>query len=349
MSIRGIVRAVPSSGDLFHQLNLESEGFLVPVDASAAPAAFREIPIGCQAEVTGICIMKTESWHQNTPLPRIKSFSIIMWSPADIKLLSRPPWWTSERLMMALAVLLAALLAIFIWNRILNRLVERKTWQLMREKIAHANATMKVSERTRLAVELHDALSQTLTGVSLQLDAAEQARRKNPALLGKHIEAARRTLQSCREELKNCLWDLRSRALEERRIADAIRKTLSPHLGAATLSISCDVPRSKLSDHTLHTLLSIIREAVTNAIRHGHASCIAITGSLDASTLVFAICDNGSGFDPHACPGVAEGHFGLQGISERVGHLGGRLDLSSAPGKGTTVRLTLNLTPPAAP
>ena len=344
--IRGIARTVPSPGDLSSRMSLESEGTLVPVDAGASPDAFKDVAIGCQMEVTGICIMKTESWHQNTPVPRIKSFSVIMRSQADLRILSRPPWWTPERLTMAIAVLIAALLAIFAWNRALNRIVERRTRQLMKERIAHANVSLKVSERTRLAMELHDALSQSLTGVSLQIDAVEQARRKNPALIAQHIKTAQRTLQSCREELKNCLWDLRNRALEERRVSDAIRKTLAPHVGAAEISISCDVPRSRLSDHTLHTILSIIREAVTNAIRHGHASRISITGTLDASTLAFTVCDNGAGFDPSSSPGVREGHFGLQGISERACHLGGRLDISSTPGKGTTVRISFTNSPP---
>lgn len=68
-----------------------------------------------------------------------------------------------------IGALLAALAGIFIWNRSLNRLAERRGRELTEESIAHIAAAMKVGERTRLAIELHDALSQNLTGVSLEI------------------------------------------------------------------------------------------------------------------------------------------------------------------------------------
>ncbi len=72
-------------------------------------------------------------------------------------------------------------------------------------------AELKTAERTRLAAEIHDSISQILTGAAMQLDAGETA-------------AAKRILASCRRELRACLWDLRSRALDEKDILKLVAK-----------------------------------------------------------------------------------------------------------------------------
>jgi len=233
------------------------------------------------------------------------------------------------------------LIAFVVWNRILRRLIERRSQQLFREQVAHASSDLKIGERTRLAVELHDSLSQTLTGVSFQIDAAEKARQRDPLRVEKHLSIAKRTLQSCREELRNCLWDLRNNALEETDTATAIRRTVEPHLGEAELVLDMQVSRAKLSDNTFHSILCILRELAVNAVRHGTARHVAIDGRLTAGTLTFSVVDDGCGFDPDNHPGMDEGHFGLQGISERIDTLGGDMSISSVANEGTTVTFSL--------
>ena len=106
-------------------------------------------------------------------------------------------------------------------------------------------AELKVSERTRLAVELHDTLSQNITGACLKVNAAEQLLDSAPAVAAEHLSVAAKTLMSCRNEIRNCLWDLRSQALEEDTMDAAIRKTLEPHLdGSADISVRFAVPRT---------------------------------------------------------------------------------------------------------
>ena len=229
---------------------------------------------------------------------------------------------------------------IFIWNRILNRLVERRSRALLKEQAAHDVADLKVEERTRLAVELHDTLAQNLTGISLQIDAAQMAAEENPNSVMPYLETARRKMQNCRENLRNCLWDLRSGAFEEKTLAEAIRRTIAPHIGTTDVHVDMDVPCRKLSDNTLHAVLCIIRELVINAIRHGKASLIGISGQLESDGLSFSVSDNGVGFDPTTRPGLSEGHFGLQGVSERARRLGGQFSIDSAPGHGTVARLS---------
>ena len=336
--IHGLVRSLPPESD-DARMSVECGVYLVPVEVSACPELISGISSGTELEITGTCIFDTDDWHPPATFPRINEFLLVIRQPEDIKVVSRPSWWTPGRLLVIIGALLAALGGIAAWNRMLNRIVERRTRELAKERFARDSANLKVEERTRLAVELHDTLAQNLTGISLQIDAAQMAAEENPSSAIPYLETARRKMQNCRENLRNCLWDLRSRAFEEKSLADAIKKTIAPHAGDAETQVDVDIPCRKLSDNAIHAVLCIIRELVLNAVRHGKASRIRIAGQLEKSGMSLTVADNGVGFDPATRPGMAEGHFGLQGVSERARRLGGTFEISSAPGQGTVASL----------
>ena len=123
----------------------------------------------------------------------------------------------------------------------------------------------------------------------------------------------------------------------------AVRRTLAPYVAGTELMVRFNVARESLTDNTAHALLRIIRELVQNAIRHGHAKKIKIAGHLDGTRLLFSVEDNGNGFDPKDCPGVQQGHFGLQGIRERVKQFNGEMSIASETGKGAKVTITMNM------
>ena len=340
--LNGVIRSLPPPDGL--RLNLENDGFLVPVDAGTALSAFDGLEIGCRVEVTGICNINVAESSQGAPLPHIDGFSVILRRAGDLVVLERPPWWTPRRLLYLVGALLAALVGILIWNLILNRLVERRSRELMRTRIARDEANLKTEERMRLAVELHDTIAQDMTGVAMQIDAAEMASECDPAGLQSHLVAARQRMHSCRENLRNCLWDLRNRPFETRHLSDAIRRTVAPHQGDAQVDIRCPLACRDLSDNTIHAVLCILRELVINAVRHGRATRIAISVGRGDDGLALHVSDNGAGFDPLDRPGPAQGHFGLLGVSERVNRLGGSLKLDSACGRGTEVTIS-NINP----
>lgn len=341
IKVTGTVVSRPANEKDLHRAVLDNNGTQLPVIADSLPDALQDVVPGCVLEVSGICLMETENWRPDSPFPRVTGAAIIPRTEADVRILSRPPWWTPQRLFVVIGSLLAVLLGSLVWIRFLNRLVTKRSRELMREEIAHAEADFRSEERTRLSVELHDTIAQNLTGVSLQLDSIQLAAESNPKLLPKYIETTRLSLQNCRTTLRNCLWDLRSRTLEEKLLSDAIIRTIAPHKESAAVSVSCDIRTQGLSDNSVHAILCIIREAVINAVRHGKASEIGISGTQSTDgRLSFSITDNGCGFDPSRAPGIGEGHFGLQGIRERVHALKGTVQITSSPGHGTTVTLT---------
>ena len=152
-------------------------------------------------------------------------------------------------------------------------------------------------------------------------------------------------LNSCRTELRQCLFDLRSDTLEETNFSTAISRTLDQLDGNTTIKVRFNVPRSRLKDTTAHAILAIVRELTGNAIRHGAATEVLVAGSIEPGRILFSVRDNGSGFDPESCVGPLQGHFGIEGIRNRLEKLNGTLSIDSRPGDGTRAVVVIPLPP----
>ena len=343
--IEGEVASTPSEMRNSGMMRLRRDAMTVEVLTSEIdPDGLEDISEGCIVSATGICIVDFDDSDLAAALPTWRRTVILPRSTADIRIVSQPPWWTPPKLVAVIALLCALLAAAMAWNKLLADRARRHGEELFQEKIAHAEAEVKVEVRTRLAVELHDSISQSLTGIALQLDSAERANRPENAALSRFLGLARQMLGSCRRELQSCLLDLRNRTFEEKDLSEAIRRTVSPLSENAEVSVRFNVPRETLSDTAVHVILKIIRELVVNAIRHGGAKHVRIAGERQGESLRFSVKDDGTGFDPAAAPGPLQGHFGLQGIRERLDDFDGAVDVSSAPGCGAKVTVTMKMT-----
>ena len=322
---------LPASAD-GQRIVLEDGGYRVEVDVEMIAADLPDwVEKDATIEVTGMLTVEYEPSVSAYALPRFMRFTILPRASGDLRLIRRAPWWTPRRLCVLLLVLVGVIVWIVTWNRTLKRLSEKRGEELYRERIAHKAAELKVEERTRLAVEIHDSISQTLTGISLQFDNGADA------------SIIRQMLASCRHELKSCLWDLRSRTFEEKDMNEAVRRAIGPNAGGAKLDVRFNVPRNDLSETTTHAILRIVRELVVNAVRHGKATEVKIAGECHDGTISFSVKDNGTGFDPANANGPSTGHFGLQGIRERLNDFKGGMSIRSSPGKGTRIIIAINL------
>ena len=113
----GKVRSLPAIGN--ERLVLEIDGHSLPVDFSATPGALEGVGIGCTIDVTGTCVMETENWRPQLPFPQIKGPFLVIRTPEDVRILSRPSWWTPGRLLAVIAILLVAftITMIILFNR----------------------------------------------------------------------------------------------------------------------------------------------------------------------------------------------------------------------------------------
>lgn len=322
--------------------SLDTKGGPVTLELGSNLSSSRLPPVGAYVSSDGILKVEFDGDYYNTPFPLLSGISIVTRSNDDITVLSSPPWWTPVRLVIAIAILLALLVVILFWNFSLRILVTKKSRSLLKEQAAKIEETLKIDERTRLAAELHDYLAQNLTVVSYQISAAESALREGRCDTARFIENADKMLQSCRTDLRRCLWDLKSDALGENDFSKAILKTTALVAGEASVSVRFDIRRTRLSDSTAHAILSICRELVSNAVQHGQAKTVRIAGEMKDGAIRFSVRDDGCGFDPSHREGPSKGHFGLSGVNERVRRLGGQFVLQSSPGKGTRVLITLH-------
>ena len=339
--VTGIIRGLPQNeGD--RRLILECEGNLLPIDFSSCPDAISGLEIGCKVEVRGVWVMVADNWRPNSVFPKVKGAFVVVNAPDDLRVLARPSWWTTRRLLVAIGLLLVVLIGVGVWNRALKAVAERTKRELRDEVIAHMESDVRVGERTSLAVELHDTIAQNLTGVALEINAAKKLVDSDLSSAHRHLDTAAKTLSSCRTELKNCLFDLRGNALGQRDMDAAIRLSVAPVIGDAELTVRFNVPRERITDASAHAIIRIVRELASNAVRHGGARKVKIAGAVEAGVLMFSVTDDGCGFAVERAPGIDECHFGLQGIRERVARFKGKMNIESTPGKGTHVSVTIS-------
>ncbi len=206
-----------------------------------------------------------------------------------------------------------------------------------------------LSERGRIAREIHDTLAQGLVGISVQLELVNRLLASSVETARTQLDHARNLVRDSLTEARSSIWDLRSQSAETEDFATRLGR-----MAAATTENAVPKIRVKskvtgtyhpLAPKTEAELLRIAQEAVTNAVRHGKPSQIALDLRFGVRDLEMTIQDDGCGFDgqPHPQSTGPAGHFGLTGMRERATEIGGTLAIDSAPGKGTRVTASVQL------
>jgi ligand-binding sensor domain-containing protein/signal transduction histidine kinase len=195
-----------------------------------------------------------------------------------------------------------------------------------------------LAERTRLAREMHDTVIQGCVGVSTLLEAASRSQISRPAEARALVDQAKEHVRTTLEEARQAVWDLRSPVAGDFGVSSLI--DLAQRLGTEkAIHVDTEVTgnRSAQDPELDRTLLLVGREALRNAVAHGHPSRIGIRVAFRALDVELEVKDNGVGFDPGATASDGKGHFGIVGMRERVERLGGYFTMNGAAGSGMTV------------
>ncbi len=213
-------------------------------------------------------------------------------------------------------------------------------WRARRQREAEIAA-----ERTRIAAEIHDTLLQGFIGVAMQVRAAvHAAQTAHQANLAGRLERIAAQATASLVEARRAMTNSASRALPPAGglagLTAGWLKRLQPD-GGARLSFIADPDLPQLADERTTELHYVVREAVTNALRHGECSEIQVALRACETGLVATVRDNGRGFDPAACAAAPSDNWGLRLMRERMARIGGALQIATAPGAGTVVTATL--------
>jgi signal transduction histidine kinase len=199
-----------------------------------------------------------------------------------------------------------------------------------------------VSERNRLALELHDVVSQKLFSLVLGTEVIITQLDRDPAAARKEAERVRMLARESLDELRSLILGLRPPELERDGLEGALRKELEllgrVHPIEFQLISELDPadPAGDAGNERAFAMLRIVHEALQNAVRHAGASKIVVR----LSDTAVEVSDDGAGFDPDRAE-LRSRHLGLTSMEERAREIGGHLTIGSAADQGTTVRVEL--------
>ncbi len=213
-------------------------------------------------------------------------------------------------------------------------------------RLAEHMVHVEEMERRRISRELHDEAGQSLLCLRLQLEMLEQKARAAPALRAELAEG-RRLLERTIEELRRLVADLSPALLEQLGLAAALRRLVRRFRRVKGMRTRLRLELGRGIPKRLERVVyRIVQECLNNAGRHSSAAHLNLFLRADDNCLRLDVADDGVGFQVPKALAQTEG-FGLAGIRERVALLGGRIQIESAPGRGT--RISIELPMPEGP
>jgi signal transduction histidine kinase len=222
-----------------------------------------------------------------------------------------------------------------------REIVEREQAERAREALRRKLLNAQEEERRRIARELHDQMGQNLTALNFGL--------KSLLDEGVHSSQLRRQVQPLQElatqtarDLHRVALDLRPAALDDLGLVKAIRNLTETWCSRCRIKVDFEAAQydaAGVSSEIETTVYRVIQEALNNIAKHSGARQVGLVLSRTANHVQAIIEDDGRGFDPVKVRSARNGNgrLGLVGIEERLGIVGGRLDLESARGRGATL------------
>ncbi len=296
-------------------------------------------PIGSQLALVGVYAAQGGSPALDG---NVAPFDLLVHSGADIKILSKPSWWTLKRLLVIVGVLVCALAFLGLWVSQLRRQVEERTAELAtqiqnRQLLEHQRAMEQ--ERARIARDLHDELGSGITEISMMATVAGSGNGQ-----GGHLDEIGDRARQIVTALDEIVWAMNPKH-------DSLASLVSYScLYADRLlklaNISCQLrgmtglPDRAIPSVFRHEFFLAFKEAITNVVRHSGATEVRLGVRTIGGSLRFSIADNGRGLADKA---LAYGGDGVPNMHSRLEKMGGRFEIASREGCGTIVRFYIPL------
>ncbi len=222
--------------------------------------------------------------------------------------------------------------------------------RLRAEEDLQLNRTLlgrSVAERVRLGRELHDNICQTLYAVCLTLESVQKKGTLAPAM-SQRVDQCMVELRRLNQEVRAYLQELEPASVAHQSFTSALNNLIGSFAAGEEVRIEHRLDEEAvtlIAPGHIAEIMSILREAVSNSLRHGHARRVTLLAGRNDSEVALAVQDDGRGFSPGTATSTS-GH-GLGNMQARATALGGSLRIESTAGKGTRVLLTLPVASPA--
>jgi signal transduction histidine kinase len=254
-------------------------------------------------------------------------FVILISSVDGIELLAGPPWWSVENLVWIIPICVIFILLA----------------QMLRVHVKHVRVRAVMSERERLAHEMHDTLAQSFAGIGYQLQAIRNGVESGSSTIQEQLSLASDLVRHSHQEARRSIESLHPELMRSSQLATALEHSARSMVRRAPLEICARTEGQvrALPPRVLDALFRIGQEAIANAIRHANPTRIEICVEYQSHSIRLSVIDDGTGFIPNdGAPG-----FGLRGMRKRVEDIAGKIDIASAPAQGCNVSATAPLGP----
>ena len=314
------------------------------VEAAARRSARRRLALGLSVALAGIAFSLLLSWLMRNEERQWRRDIDVANSQWTIDCVLKECCLAEYQTWGSLGVLLAGLA---ITGLLVGYLV-LLTGRTARVEQLVAERTRDLHERDRklVAYEIHDGLSQLLTGALYKFQSVTELQERDPDAARNMFDAAVGVLREALAEARRLISGLRPPVLDELGVVAAIDCLITEHHrhGGPEIEFVHDTPFARVAPPLESAVFRIVQECLTNACRYSQSKKVRVELAQSEGRVRIEVRDWGIGFDPAQVHGD---HFGLKGIRERARLLGGAVTLETAPQQGTHIRIELPLLPPS--
>jgi signal transduction histidine kinase len=318
VEVRGVLRSksIDPNGAIHLRLSDDAQTFEAITRSGLSRVSYEQWETGSEMRVRGVCVVRSAEGRRDS------AFTLMLRTADDAVVVSGPPWWTGKRVLrLLIAVLVLIVLGVYFFLRL-------ERWK----------AGAILSERERLAHEMHDTLAQSFAGVGFHLQGMRNSFRsgtQSRETMLEKLNVACSLVAETHRDASASIAALHPEADEGKDLLVALERCTEAMLEANALPIELmreGTPRT-MSTPVRDALFQIGREAITNVLRHSQATAMTLRLTYEPKWVLLEVRDNGSGFVYRE----RAQDFGLGTIRRRCERVGAQMSIITAPGEGTTL------------